>query len=254
MNILSRGAELKIERANKHIQELGPIVQTFFEKNPHETFTEVDPLNGNKICKIRAIKVAPPVEIAVITGEILYLLRSALDHLVTQVATKRNVTVIKRTGFPIESTRDKFENVIARREIEQRLPDLCAVLRDLKPYKGGNDLLWWLHWINGQEKHQMLVPIAGSRIINKIELTRTTEEAFDIGLDRGGGWVRLDKDYVVMTLSPSGKAKGKIDAIFTVSLSEVNGLQFQPIGQTLTQFSDLVSGIVNIFRQRFFSD
>ncbi len=118
------GVKLKIERANSHIPEINRLLDYLAASDSYEIFTEVDAAKGEIRRKIRFIK-QPPTEVGVVCGEVLYGLRSALDHLVTATATRRNVVVIEKTGFPIEETREKFELALKNRKIQQRLPALA---------------------------------------------------------------------------------------------------------------------------------
>jgi hypothetical protein len=85
------GPKLKVKRANAHIQEIKARYGDFLALEPYRTFEEVDPKTGDQLIKVEATK-QPPADIAIIAGEVLYLLRSALDHLITAVATKKGVT------------------------------------------------------------------------------------------------------------------------------------------------------------------
>jgi hypothetical protein len=246
------GVKLKIERANAHIIEVTSMIEAFANANPFTTFDEHDPVNGNLTVKLRAIKEPPPAKLSVIVGEILYLLRSALDHLVTTVATKRGVVIIERTGFPIEFTLDKFEDTINNRKIEQRFPDLARVLRELKPYKGGNDLLWWLHWLNGQEKHQTLVTTIGGGIPGEIKLRGTFPRSNLRAKVYGGGWFPMNEDHALYTVGRGSKGHADIKIYLNISFSEIETIEFEPIATTLQQFCDLTRGIVKIFKDRFF--
>jgi hypothetical protein len=137
------------------------LIDAYLAPDPYETFTDIDPIQRQQRIKIRANQ-KPPLTIAVICGEILYGLRSALDHLVTAIATRRGITMIERTGFPIELTRKEFETALRQRKIDKRLPALADALKRLEPYEGGaGDLLWWLHWLNGMEKHKILTGGSG---------------------------------------------------------------------------------------------
>lgn len=134
------GIRLKIERANAHIIEVSWLIDEFLAPDPYEYFSEIDTERGITRFKLRPLE-EPPAIISVVCGEVLYSLRSALDHLVTAAATRRGVTIIKRTRFPIEETREKFEATLRDRKIEQRLPALAAVIKEFEPYKGGAELL-----------------------------------------------------------------------------------------------------------------
>jgi hypothetical protein len=94
------GSRLKVERADQHIRELMRMQSDFFaEPRPYEQFIEIDADNRYKSHKIRPTK-QPPLMMAIICGEVLYLLRSALDQLMTRACTRNGFEGISHTGFP----------------------------------------------------------------------------------------------------------------------------------------------------------
>jgi hypothetical protein len=253
---LLEGVRLKIERANAHIRESSALIDAYLAPNPYEAFIEVDTVNRVKRIKLRLTK-QPPAKIAVICGEVLYSLRSALDHLVTAVATRRNVVVIKRTGFPIERTREEFETALAQRKIEQRLPALAKALSDLQPYEGGTgDLLWWLHWLNGREKHQIIVTLAGANVglnvkgqLNFLpEFDRTRDQVYQAPKR----WQRLDKDALLLVHPIDTEFEGEIGADMNVVFGDIERPEPHAVTDTLQNMSDLTRGIIDAFEALFF--
>src|SRR6266404_1512783 len=75
---------LKIERADKHIDDLKAAVRSFFDSNPYK----VSHKRGSDTRKlIYYVESAEPVPIgiAAIAGDALHCLRDALDHLAQQL-------------------------------------------------------------------------------------------------------------------------------------------------------------------------
>jgi hypothetical protein len=249
------GPKLKIERANAHVAEIRQIIAAFLKTDTYKITVETNPGKGQQIFKIAGTQ-KPPTSISIVSGEILYQLRSALDHLVTCVATKRGIT-FKKTGFPIESERDIFVNTIKKRKIEQRLPVLARVLTELKPYKGGNDLLWWLHWLNSIDKHQILVAVASANVQWEHDLEVSVPLEFAGHLERDlripGRWQSLHEEPAVLFTTPLGtKVKGKSQIEIAVVFGDIETAQPYEVFGTLQQLIDLTRGIVKIFEDRFF--
>src|SRR5205823_5022360 len=156
---------------------------------------------------------------------------SAIEHLFA-LAIVRNEHFVVDTGFPVEATGNKFEKTLKNRKIEERLPDLCAVLRELKPYKTGNSALWWLHALNGAEKHKSLVPIVGAKTFQKIEFTAqgsTTTKFIQFAATVAEGWFRNDEDHVFMALPIESALDPKIQFQMGVSFSEIEATKFEPM-------------------------
>jgi hypothetical protein len=199
------GVKLKIERANSHIHipEINSHLDFLMASDSHEIITEIDAAKGEIRRKFRLIK-QPPLQVGVVCGEILDGLRSALDHLITATATRRGMIVIENTAFPIEETREKFEAALRKRKIEERLPTLATTLQELQPYKGGgfDGFLWWLHWLNGMEKHKIIVPMVGTHVGFKYDFVLKALPGFDTTKDHilkmPKTWRYLDKEPIIL--------------------------------------------------------
>src|SRR5579863_169632 len=91
---------LKIKRADKHIAELQAAILAFKATNPHEVTAKRDP-NTRKL--IYYVHKADPVpdDIALIAGDVLQNLRSAVDHLAYQLVLVAGGTPDIQTSFPI---------------------------------------------------------------------------------------------------------------------------------------------------------
>jgi hypothetical protein len=252
-----RGIHLKIERANAHIREVSALIDSFQAPNPYESFIQVNALNGVKCIKIRLTE-EPPAEISVISGEILYLLRSALDHLVTSVATHRHVLAIERTSFPIERTREKFEAKLTQRKIGHRLPELADALRTHEPYEGGKgDLLWWLHWLNGMEKHKILLAVAGANVgfelKGRLNLLPDFDKTKDLVFGLPKQWQRLDKGATVLLHPIATEFLGEIDLDMNVVFGDIERSEPYTVTDTLQRMSDFTHEIVGTFEHLFFT-
>lgn len=243
------GAKLKIERSNRHIQELQTILETFLACRPYKEITDIDRVNGKVIIKLRATQ-KPPVEASIILGEILYLLKSALDHTVTTVAIKHGFR-IKGTGFPVEKTRKELERSGLYRQIKQRLPELAVILDELKPYKSGCDLLWWLHILNAMEKHKTIMQVVAAMVGAKFDFIQTA----------GGREFRIpdkwqpiseNEDAILFVAPIDANLKGQIDIALSVIFKDIDSESPHVIIDTTQQFIDLTAGIINIIENKCF--
>jgi len=221
------GVKLKVERANSHIQEVNNLINFLTAPDGYEIITEIDSAKGEKTIKIRLLK-EPPVGIGVICGEILYGLRSALDHLVTATATRGDVVMIQNTGFPIEETQEKFEAAVKNRKIKQRLPELADVLNSLQPYKGGGyeGFLWWLHWLNGMEKHKIIVAMVGTHVGWHYDFILKPLPGFDSTKDHvikvPKKWQLLEKEPVTLFVHPATtEIHGNMDLQLNVAFRDI---------------------------------
>ncbi len=91
---------LKVKRANKHIEELHGVLTNFRVTNPYRVGRKTDTDTGEFIYYL--IEAAPvPHEIALIAGDVLQNLRSALDHLAWHLVVAANGNPSSKNSFPI---------------------------------------------------------------------------------------------------------------------------------------------------------
>src|SRR5436309_676011 len=159
MSILAR-IKLKIERAKEHIRNLDCAVQAFRDSDPYGFRIEDDLKTGDKIHRIH-IRKETPDSFALMSGDAIHNLRSALDHLAWQlVIANGNVPVSGGGGtqFPIYDPNPKAKSL--QGVIQGISPNAQKLIDGIKPYKGGNDDFWILHQFDILDKHKLLVVTA----------------------------------------------------------------------------------------------
>jgi hypothetical protein len=147
----------KIERTTFQINDLNLAIKSFFEATPYEIVSEVDVQADEEIWRFR-LKGSLPNDFAVRTGEIFHNLRSALDQMLAEVVVRVARKSEDRVEFPFGLGPDEFKTALRK---QKKLPaDASLMIEELRPYKGGDPLLWLLHSTNRRDKHRMgLVPI-----------------------------------------------------------------------------------------------
>jgi hypothetical protein len=95
-----------------------------------------------------------------LAGDVIHNLRSALDHLAYQLAVvgTHGKEPSRQVEFPIAKDFSTYENSKAKK-VEGMRPDAVKFIDDLKPYKGGNDLLWKIHELDNIDKHRVLFTV-----------------------------------------------------------------------------------------------
>lgn len=99
---------------------------------------------------------------AVIAGEVVHQLRSALDHLACQLVEANHGSVTNKTAFPIFDSPNECE---ARIEgiLKGASVEAISFIKALKPYKGGNQMLFALHRLDITDKHRLLIAVGAAR-------------------------------------------------------------------------------------------
>ncbi|HWZ42918.1 MAG TPA: hypothetical protein VNW97_05555 [Candidatus Saccharimonadales bacterium] len=148
---------LKIQRAEKHIGELHGVLGAFIKSKPYVISTESNPQSGKFLCEVKEAKEIP-AEVALIAGDVLQNLRTALDYLAHALIQANGGTVTKYTSFPIFDDPTKYQAGFIGK-VEGMRQEPIDIISAIKPYKGGDNVLWRLHRLNNIDKHRLLFTI-----------------------------------------------------------------------------------------------
>jgi hypothetical protein len=164
------GVRAKINRAKHHLFQLHQTIEAWeaAEEEDHSpTFHYDEDQERLEIIlhKVRADDINWPL----IVGDAVHNLRSALDHLVFQLAllNGRSIEECNRTAFPICIAEANF--IDARKRIDGFVhPKAVNLIEELQPYKAASSTgkgprksnLWIISTLDIVDKHRMLV-IAG---------------------------------------------------------------------------------------------
>lgn len=153
----SRGVAAKLIRAAQLLNELEGMTIDFMVQKPYEL--EVT-FNRSKMQYRVEVKVSQtPDAYAVIFGEILHDIRSALDYTARLLVLSEGKKPIddepKKTAFPVfDRRRSEAPNIVPGLS-----DDLRAVLDAVQPYNDPDprqNLLWRLQYLNNVDKHRLL--------------------------------------------------------------------------------------------------
>jgi hypothetical protein len=150
------GPKLKIERANKHIAELQAVLEAFLKTNFYRL--GVDNLNdGTNVLTFELIGTLPS-DVPLIIGDAIHNLHTALDLMIWEIESRIGKPS-RSTKFPFYQTRSELVGAIENGNLKAA-PEIChIIIEDIKPYRGGNDLLYGLHELDIMDKHKLLIPI-----------------------------------------------------------------------------------------------
>ena len=157
------GVDLKIKRAKVHFADLEALWRGFLKAHPYEWVRENDPQTGESGLRLKQAQPLP-LCVPVLAGDLIHNLRSALDQLVWQLVKANG-------GEPEENpSAHSFTVWDLEAKCQTGFPGGAAgvskaalkFLKGLKPYKGGNDALWAIHYLDIVDKHRMMVTTAVS--------------------------------------------------------------------------------------------
>ncbi|OZF01343.1 hypothetical protein [Rhodococcoides fascians] len=159
------GASAKLSRAEEHYWSLHSEVWQYLSEVPPEIRFENSPDLGADWYTMWVKFSQPSIRIAIIFGDMVANLRSALDHSLT--ATHRRAG--RRAQFPIFDDEAEFDDKFADRWLADQGPqELIDILRPLQPFGRTIDVEVHEHWlrmlatINNSDKHLTLVLTANA--------------------------------------------------------------------------------------------
>ena len=152
---------VKLSRARKHYAELQAAQTSFFSTGPYKISARTN--EAGKLVYYLSHVADVPDELALIAGDVIQNLRSALDHLAYDLWV-REANGLGREGkiyFPIDRDEASYNRNKAGKT-EGISAQSRAVIDSLRPYAGGNDALWRIHTLNNRDKHRLLVTVGSS--------------------------------------------------------------------------------------------
>lgn len=135
------GSLLKFRRAEKHLSDAIAAAEQFLRVKPYEIARDEESEPGKLLYWITLFE-SPPTEIALAAGDAIHNLRSALDHIVYELSSKRESNP-RDTAFPILAKEEDWDKrnqdgALATNSGLNRvrlLPaEAQALVRDLQPW------------------------------------------------------------------------------------------------------------------------
>lgn len=255
---------LKMERAKEHITDLEQELRAFLENNPYKVGSKKDPETRKLVYYVTAVEPVPD-RLSVIAGDAIQNLMSALDHLAYQMVCKDTSDAPPNPNwiyFPIADDAAKYE---AKKygKMEGASQNTFDAIDTLKPYKGGNDLLWVLYRLNNIEKHRLLLTVGsqaagvniGQNIAKLVSDTFPTEavtafESMNIFVMPADTGFPLKPGFELFIGGVDDKPNPKQEFRFDVVLSESGIIDGEPLLKTVNQFSVLVDAIISTLTPR----
>jgi len=130
----------------------------------------------------------------------------------------------------------------------------------LKPYKGGNDLLWVLYRLNNIDKHRLLITVgsqaAGVNLGQMMaghmcslgsgapQAVIDSIEGLNLFLNPSDKGFPLEAGFELLIGAVDEKPNPKQQFRFSVALSELGVIEGKPLLETIHQLTALVEGIV----------
>ncbi|HKM85862.1 MAG TPA: hypothetical protein VJW96_06605, partial [Terriglobales bacterium] len=261
------GARAKIERAIHHLQQLDIAVNKLWasESERISTYPPSYKMEGQHLIIFRARSAPVDPSLPLIVGDCIHNVRSALDHLVFQLAILNHSTVesASKTSFPVCLTHAEFKNA-TRNKIAPFISGVAlAEIEKLQPYSTGDgkqDILWALSQLDIIDKHRLLIVTKSKVRPTRFTITNPSGEEATCYLpphdwkpsEAGTELIRFDFSKSVL---PPGKVKMKVETAMTVQIEETElSCDGMIVQAALNDCIQHAVNIIDVFGKLFFSE
>jgi hypothetical protein len=155
---MTDSASLKIDRAAKHV---GELIELLRKKRPFRFTVSTNTKTGERSAFTKRNE-AVVNEIAVISGDAVHNLRSALDHVYWEIVSPHCTTdqERRRVQFPFTSKASEVRKTILDAYGQRAGIGVFTALIRLGPHSepGGNEMLSLVRDADNLDKHRLLIP------------------------------------------------------------------------------------------------
>lgn len=233
-------ARLKIKRANRHIQELETVFQSFLNTDFCRIGIEKDAKTGRQLVKALSVE-GPPPESSLVIGDIVHNLRSSLDHMMVELLKGIPNLGIGRSqiAFPMAKDRNNLGSHVTYGAIKKTLPELAILLADKIGIHDTGDLcLWAISSLDNADKHNLLIPVVSVQSICDFCIE---DKANNIFIGGGGGLGVGEGQHDVFFEFPPGNAEitRKGYATATILFGKGKALEGKSIAKSLIKLQEI---------------
>jgi hypothetical protein len=222
---------LKIERADKHIDDLKMVVRTFFDSIPCKVSHKRDPDTRKLIYYVESAQ-SLPIVVAAIAGDALHCLRDALDQQLYLVGTGNAKGYRDQTSFLISKNAKDFKS------------SLPGKVQDMR--KDHNI-----------DKHRLILTVGsafrsvdlGAHVMAHMEKALGKAlPAINLFFKPADNLFPLEADKELFIDAVDAEPNDKMEFRFDVAIHEPGLIEGQPVVETVVTFRDRISDIVNAFK------
>jgi len=162
MDIDLSSVQAKLRRADEHIEALQREITAFMELDGHGIVTEPNADSTEYVVRAHFAVIPNTMQWALIFGDIVHCLRSALDHMVYAIAVHESNADPppneRKIMMPLKTTTDGFAANAYRIKVLSQ--EVRTRIEALQPYPGShNEALGLLDDLDIRDKHRVL-PVA----------------------------------------------------------------------------------------------
>ena len=244
---LFTSSKLKIKRADQHVSELNSILQSFLNTDFYRLHIEKNPQDGLNVLKFEATR-DMPCEVPLIMGDAIHNLRAALDLMACEIVTLAGDMPDRYINFPFQTDRNQLIATINGGKIKAAPPAIIDLIVDtIKPYKGGDDVLYAMNDLDIMDKHRLLIPVVAVTAITDVNMSDECGNTFHFRTIAVGHGGKLNLVGTPTNIKITKQGNPAFDVFF----DKGQVFEGKSVIPTLHQLSQLVSSIVQTIEKAY---
>lgn len=220
-------------------------LNSWLRTNIYVSFEDPDP-NVPNLVVVAVERELFPLAFMVEAGAYLNAIRSSLDILACALATRYGIPKPDDAYFPVARSEEMFVSGGYKGvDFVKRLPDgERAKIEALRPYQGGNDLLWTLHRLDITRKHKRLIePAIRPQSIVVSGWASDLDDAFT----PVSGYVGVHDKTVIGLLSKTHRDKASVRCTPFIAFNEPTLVKYKSAVTAIQEFADHANSIIALF-------
>lgn len=257
---LTAPALLKIGRAKHHINDLNRRISAYLSSRPLRLVTLGEPESDRETHFIKE-EVPLPLDFALIIGDAVHNLRSALDVLMFSMIGGKAKRP-ERVMFPFAKRADTLVSAMQNSEAQLAGEKVVAEIERLKPYPDGNKWLAALHALDIADKHKLIIPTTTTASMSAHELALMLpsivgREGVNIVINKGTSFVSSSIGNRATRLANRrnirpGEYERDIQPTFEIAFGEGQPMEGYPVIPVLLEMTNIVDTVVEHLATCFF--
>ncbi|NZD64552.1 hypothetical protein HX900_26115 [Rhizobium sp. WYCCWR 11290] len=223
------------------MRQLEESFEAYITKQPIQCVTRLLEVDPSYIAWKLIVTEAAPPEWPAIIGDIIHNLRASLDLLACELVEMNGHRDISDVYFPFAGSEDQLDHMISKRNFDKAAPQAIALVKELKPFRGGNVAIRAVHDLDIWDKHRAIIPDAA--IISAMSGGFGVYELSQLPLGEIGGGVSQRSNLLVSGIEPGVT----FSAIVTLTLPKGAPLGELPLIPTLRDLTADFELIIDAF-------
>jgi hypothetical protein len=239
-----RAAYANVEWVEANLPSLHRRITDWLKLNVHLEIKELGDASPNDII-VASEREPLPLHFNVESGAYINALRSSLDILACAIAVRNGIAILDEVYFPVARSAAAFSDQHGRAAKFLRQVSISdrQTIESLKPYQGGDPLIWPLHRLDILRKHRRLLEVDVSPRTFHITMWGNFDEHIT---PIRTGWMRSHEQETVLALIKKGTPKPPMSLTPHITINEPD-LGRKPLHSTLEEFTHLVRCIIGMF-------